>query len=81
MSGNVPYTAPPVAVVSATDHGGKLLIVDVVTLTLTLFSVALRIYSSNRGASSPRNGLAFYNDDVLCFAAAVRCRPPFCNIC
>jgi hypothetical protein len=71
MSGNVPYTAPPVAFVSATDHGGKLLIIDVFTLTLSLFSVALRIYSSNPGSWSSR--IAVYKDDVLCFVAAVRC--------
>jgi hypothetical protein len=71
MSGNVPYTAAPLAFVSATDDGGKLLIVAVVTLTLSLFSVGLRIYSSNPSAASSRTGFAFYKDDVLCFVAAV----------
>jgi len=77
MSGNVLYTAPPVAFVSATDKGGKLLIVDVVTLTLSLFSVGLRVYISNPGASSSRNGLAFYKDDVLFFLAAAFCITQF----
>jgi hypothetical protein len=73
--GNITYAVRPPGIVSPTDHSGKLLIVDVIALTLTLFSVGLRIYDSSRKTRS-RNAFACYKDDLLCFLAAVRCRLP-----
>jgi hypothetical protein len=66
--GNGTYTVP-YAAVSAFDRGGELLIVNLVTLTVSLISVGLRIYIANR---ENRSALSFYKDDFLCFAAAVR---------
>jgi hypothetical protein len=64
--------SPPVGYDSSTDHGGKLLIVDVIILIFSLFSVGLRIYNSSW---TRRKAFAFYKDDVLCFVAAVCCCP------
>ena len=66
---NGTYTVP-YADVSATDRGGQLLIVNLVTLTVSLLSVGLRIFIANRENG---NVLSFYKDDLLCFAATVRC--------
>jgi hypothetical protein len=67
--GNGTYTVP-YAVVTATDRGGQLLIVNIVTLTLSVISFCLRIYIANR---ENRSGLRIYKDDILCFAGTVRC--------
>jgi len=64
--------SPPVGYVSSIDHGGRLLIVDVIILILSLFSVGLRIYNSSWAS---RKAFTLYKDDVLCFVAAVCCCP------
>jgi hypothetical protein len=66
-SDNVTFTAP-YAAVSSTDRGGQLVIVNIIGLTVALFSVALRVHISRR---ETENGFAFYKDDLLCFVAAV----------
>ena len=71
--GNETYGVLPPGVVSPTDHGGGLLIVDVITLTISLVSVGLRVYSSTHEG---RRAFACYKDDLLCFLAGVRCCLP-----
>jgi hypothetical protein len=66
-SSNGTYTAP-YAIVTATDRGGQLLTVDAVILTLTIFSIFLRVYISSRETA---HAFAFYKDDLMCFAATV----------
>ena len=68
-SGDPAYTAP-YATVSSTDRGGALLTVNTIGLTITVFSVALRVLISNKETEL---GLAVYRDDILCFAATVSC--------
>jgi hypothetical protein len=67
-SGNGTFSAP-YTVITATDRSGQLLIVNAVTLTVSLFSAAARIYISSRVS---RNVFSFYKDDFLCFTALVR---------
>jgi hypothetical protein len=67
-SGNETYRAP-YTVVSATERGGQLLIVNLITFIVTVLSVALRVYIANR---ENRSASTFHKDDLLCFAAAVR---------
>jgi hypothetical protein len=67
-SDNVTFTAPYAAVTS-TNRGGQLVIVNIVGLLVSLFSVALRIKISRRETQDEL--FAFYKDDLLCFVAAV----------
>jgi hypothetical protein len=64
---NQAFTAP-FAVVTSTDRGGQLLIVNFVGLIVSLASVVLRIHISRR---EQLTGFAFHKDDLLCFAALV----------
>jgi hypothetical protein len=69
---NETYHAP-LAADSPVDNGGAIVIVNLVALIVSLWSVALRIYISNRkrgGSYKP------YRDDWLCYASTVGTRRP-----
>jgi hypothetical protein len=57
----------PLAVVSDTDHGGALLIFNIIGLFIGLVSVGVRIFLS----ISTGNGSGIYKDDVMCYSALV----------
>ena len=67
MDANATYL-PPAAVISPTDHGGALLIVDIIGLIIAIASVCVRVHLSRRAGA--RNFFAL-KDDVLCYAATV----------
>jgi len=67
MDGNATYFTPA-AVISPTDHGGALLIVDIVGLIVAIASVCVRIHLSRRAGAC--NFFAL-KDDVLCYIATI----------
>jgi hypothetical protein len=71
MDGNTSYL-PSAAVISPTDHGGALLIVDITGLIIGISSVCVRIHLSKRAGG--RNFFAL-KDDVLCYIAMVISSP------
>jgi hypothetical protein len=72
MSSNAgPDYSAPYAVISATDRGGALLIVDVVGLVIVVFSVVTRMYLAGR-ETNRLFGLAMHKDDLMCYVAMVR---------
>jgi hypothetical protein len=72
MDSNGTYSTPYAAITS-TDHGGPLLIVNLVGLFISFFSVGVRIYLANRDRDK---GWAVFKDDLLCFIALVRHSTP-----
>ena len=60
---------PPLGVVNSTDRGGALLVVNIITLTISLISVGVRLFISCR---ANKNKFAVYKDDLLCYTATVR---------
>lgn len=70
MSTNATYSAP-LAAVSDTDRGGALLIVNIISLVVSLVALGVRLYISNRSAGK---GFAFFKDDLFCSASIVGSR-------
>ena len=64
--------SPPLGVDTSADRGGVLLIVNIVTLVLSLFSVFVRFHISHR---ANKTVFVVYKDDIFCYAATVP-RPP-----
>jgi hypothetical protein len=58
----------PAGFVSATDHGGALLIINLMGLIITLASAGLRFYLAQRLVT---NEIAIHKDDLFCFIATV----------
>jgi hypothetical protein len=59
---------PPLGVVTSTDRGGALLVVNIITLTVSLISIGVRFFISHRANDY---GFVVYKDDLLCYAATV----------
>jgi hypothetical protein len=65
--------AAPYAAINSTSRGGELIVVLIVALAITLFSVAVRFYISNQEA---KGRIPIYKDDIFCVLATV-CNLPF----
>jgi hypothetical protein len=76
MAGNATYSAP-LAVISSTNQGGALLVVNIIGLIIAIVSVGVRIFLSKK---SGENGFVVFKDDVLCYAATVTQHSPTTTI-
>ena len=72
MAANATYSAP-LAVISSTDQGGALLVVNIIGLIIAIVSVGVRIFLSKK---SGEHGFVVFKDDALCYASTVTRRFP-----
>jgi hypothetical protein len=69
-AGNASYHQP-LALVTPTDRGGAILIVNIIAVIISILAIVVRAYISQQ---KTRNGFRPYLDDLLCYASTVGVR-------